>query len=179
VVAAMCLGAFPAQAQFNYNGGHANNTNWGFNGNWSGGSHPMDSTQTATFDQSVPKAPPIVTLVVPKPPPSIPIIGTLNLDGSIPSGYTFQGGTLQLGGAATINVQSHNPFSDFAANATIDLLNNAIINTSPANSTLRVAGGITGNFGLTKEGPGTLTLSGTDTYTGNTAVTAGTRDACI
>src|SRR4029077_21277132 len=104
-------------------------------------------------------------------PPPVPTIGTLNLN---VGGFTFQNGTLQLGGAATINVQSHNPFADFAASAAIQLFTNATISTSPSNSTLSVAGGITGAFGLTKTGPGKLTLSGTNTYTGNTAVTAGT-----
>ena len=144
---------------------------WGFNGNWSGGPHPETFSDTASFNEagSPPLAP--VTLVSVQTPPPVPTIGTLNLN---VGGFTFQNGTLQLGGAATINVQSHNPFADFAASATIQLFSNATISTSLANSTLSVAGGITGAFGLTKTGPGKLTLSGTNTYTGNTAVTAGT-----
>ena len=144
---------------------------WGFNGNWSGGPHPETFSDTASFNEagSPPLAP--VTLVSVQTPPPVPTIGTLNLN---VGGFTFQNGTLQLGGAATINVQSHNPFADFAASATIQLFSNATISTSLANSTLSVAGGITGAFGLTKTGPGNLTLSGTNTYTGNTAVTAGT-----
>ena len=144
---------------------------WGFDGNWSGGPHPETFSDTASFNEagSPPLAP--VTLVSVQTPPPVPTIGTLNLN---VGGFTFQNGTLQLGGAATINVQSHNPFADFAASATIQLFSNATISTSLANSTLSVAGGITGAFGLTKTGPGKLTLSGTNTYTGNTAVTAGT-----
>ena len=114
---------------------------WGFNGNWSGGPHPETFSDTASFDEagSPPLAP--VTLVSVQTPPPVPTIGTLNLN---VGGYTFQNGTLQLGGAATINVQSHNLFEDFAANATIQLFSNATINTSLADSTLSVAGGITG-----------------------------------
>src|SRR6516162_6480233 len=134
---------------------------WGFNGNWSGGPHPETFSDTATFNEagSPPLAP--VTLVSVQTPPPVPTIGELNFN---VGGYSFQNGTLQLGGAATVNVQSHNPFEDFAANATIQLFSNATINTSLANSTLSVAGGITGAFGLTKTGPGKLTLSGTNIY---------------
>jgi autotransporter-associated beta strand protein len=144
---------------------------WGFNGNWSGGPHPETFSDTASFNEAGSPPPAPVTLISVQTPPPVPTIGTLNLN---VGGFTFQNGTLQLGGATTINVQSHNPFADFAASATIQLFSNATISTSLANSTLSVAGGITGAFGLTKTGPGNLTLSGTNTYTGNTAVTAGT-----
>lgn len=40
--------------------------------------------------------------------------------------------------------------------------------------TLAVSGNISGGFGLTKQGPGTLTLSGSNSYTGGTTVAAGT-----
>src|SRR6516164_7030243 len=127
-------------------------------------------TQPHSIEAGSPPLAP-VTLVSVQTPPPVPTIGTLNLN---VGGYTFQNGTLQLGGAATLNVQSHNLFEDFAANATIQLFSNATINTSLADSTLSVAGGITGAFGTGKTGPGKLTLSGTNTYTGDTAVTAGT-----
>jgi autotransporter-associated beta strand protein len=171
LLAWLCVGPFAAHANPFFwqrdSGG-----DWFGNGNWSGGPHPTSFSDTATFtknnDPGSP-APAPVNLV--SEPPEVPTIGTLNLN---VRGYTFQNGTLQLGGLATINVQSHNRFEDFAANATIQLFNNTTINTSLAKSTLSVAGGITGAFGLTKTGPGKLTLSGTNTYTGNTAVTAGT-----
>lgn len=40
--------------------------------------------------------------------------------------------------------------------------------------TVTLSGAASGDFGLTKEGAGTLTLSGANTYTGTTTVTAGT-----
>jgi fibronectin-binding autotransporter adhesin len=173
LLAVMCPGPFAAQAK-DFDWQRDSGGDWFGNGNWSGGPNPTSSSDTATFtknnDPGSP-APAPVNLLSESGSPNVPIIGTLNLN---VGGYMFQNGTLQLGGAATINVQSHNPFADFAANATIQLLNDATINTSLANSTLSVTGGITGAFGLTKTGPGTLTLSGTNTYTGNTAVTAGT-----
>jgi outer membrane autotransporter protein len=175
LLAGLCLGGFTAHANPFFwqrdSGG-----DWFGNGNWSGGPHPTSFSDTATFtknnDPGSPAPAPVNLL---NAPPEVPTIGTLNLN---VGGYTFQNGTLRLGGlqilgGATINVQSHNSFDDFATSATIQLFNNATINTSLANSTLRVAGGITGNFGSTKTGPGELTLSGTNTYTGNTAVTAG------
>src|SRR6516164_873392 len=127
-------------------------------------------TQPHSIEAGSPPLAP-VTLVSVQTPPPVPTIGELNLN---VGGYTFQNGTLQLGGAATVNVQSHNLFEDFAANATIQLFSNATINTSLADSTLSVAGGITGAFGTGAFGLGKLTLSGTNTYTGDTAVTAGT-----
>jgi len=45
--------------------------------------------------------------------------------------------------------------------------------TTTAN-TLTIGGNITGAFGITKAGAGNLTLSGANTYTGNTTVSAGT-----
>src|SRR5262245_32560317 len=144
---------------------------WGFNGNWSGGPHPETFSDTASFNEAGSPSPAPVTLVSVQTPPPFPTIGILNLN---VGGYTFQNGTLQLGGAATINVQSHNPFEDFAANATIELFNTATINTEFSDSTLRVAGVITGAVALTKAGPGTLILSGTNTYMGGTTISAGT-----
>src|SRR4029077_11371424 len=116
---------------------------WGDNGNWSGGSHPTSFSDTATFNLLAGNSPGVVLVSV-QTPPAVPTIGILNLDGRAAGGFTFQNGTLQLGGATTINVQSHNPFEDFAANATIELFNTATINTEFSDSTLRVAGVITG-----------------------------------
>src|SRR5262249_10642960 len=147
---------------------------WGDNGNWSGGPHPISFSDTATFNLLAGSSPAVTLGPTTGTPAGLPIIGALNLDGQVGGGFSFQRGTLQLGGATTINVQSHNPFEDFAANATIELFNAATINTEFPDSTLHIAGGITGAFALTKAGPGTLILSGTNTYTGNTTVNGGT-----
>jgi autotransporter-associated beta strand protein len=64
--------------------------------------------------------------------------------------------------------------------ATADLTLNCGLALSDANNwdvaagrTLTVGGGVSGGFSITKKGDGTAILSGTNTYTGNTAVSAG------
>jgi len=157
LLAGLCLGGFTAYAT-DFDWQRDSGGDWFGNGNWSGGPHPTSFSDTATFTKNnEPGSPAPAPVNLLSEPPDVPTIGILNLN---VRGYTFQNGTLQLGGPATINVQSHNPFADFAANATIQLFSNATISTSLANSTLSVAGGITGAFGLTKTGPGKLDLIG-------------------
>jgi autotransporter-associated beta strand protein len=67
------------------------------------------------------------------------------------TGYTLQGGTITLGGAAAANV---------------------ITATTGIAATLNSV--IAGSSGLRKEGGGTVTLGGVNTYSGTTAVVAGT-----
>jgi YVTN family beta-propeller protein/autotransporter-associated beta strand protein len=76
-------------------------------------------------------------------------------------GPVFTGGTLQFAGA---NISSTLPISLQSAGGIFD--------TNGNNATL--AGTISGPGGLTKIGAGTLTLSGSGTYTGATSVNAGT-----
>jgi fibronectin-binding autotransporter adhesin len=61
----------------------------------------------------------------------------------------------------------------FNTSTVLNLQNNVAIDTGPPNSTLSVAGTMTGGFGFTKTGPGTLTLSGNNSYTGLTVVSGG------
>ena len=141
LLAWLCLGPFAAHAN-DFFWQRDSGGDWFANGNWSGGPNPTSFSDTATFTKNnhpgSPAPAPVNLLSV---GPDVPTIGILNLN---VRGYTFQNGTLQLGGPATINVQSRNPFADFAANATIQLFSNATINTSLADSTLSVAGG--GNY---------------------------------
>jgi YVTN family beta-propeller protein/autotransporter-associated beta strand protein len=81
-------------------------------------------------------------------------------------GPVFTGGTLQFAGA---NIASSLPILLQAAGGTFD--------TNGNNATL--AGTISGPGGLTKIGAGTLTLSGSNTYTGATSVNAGTLQAGV
>jgi fibronectin-binding autotransporter adhesin len=55
----------------------------------------------------------------------------------------------------------------------ITLTGDATINGSVAGAVFELAGPISGGFGLTKTGPGTLLLSGASTYSGATLVSAG------
>lgn len=77
------------------------------------------------------------------------------------------GGTLKL--SAAINpliIQGSTPF-DVVINT-----GGGVIDTNTRDTAINVA--ITGTGGLTKAGEGTLTLSGSNTYVGNTTVTGGT-----
>ena len=89
--------------------------------------------------------------------------GTLILSGSstFAGTTTVTGGTLQVGGGGTGGALTGN------------LVNNAalIFNRSDAST---YAGGISGSGGVTKSGAGLLTLSGSNSYAGDTTLAGGT-----
>jgi fibronectin-binding autotransporter adhesin len=82
-------------------------------------------------------------------------------DGSATNTLVLNGGTLQAGGAIT---SPSTRGVTLSANSTVDTVANAV----------SIAGVVSGTSNLTKNGTGTLTLSGANTYTGNTVVNAGT-----
>jgi len=113
--------------------------------------------------------------------------GTLNLN----TAATYSGLTSVLGGTLATTAANRLPTSGtvaIAAGATLALggnqtlaavsgsgaivLGSATLTTGSASSTF--AGRISGRGGLTKTGPGTLTLSGSNSFTGDTLVNAGT-----
>lgn len=113
--------------------------------------------------------------------------GTLTLGG----GSTFSGGVAVNAGTLATNAANRLPTSGtvaIAQGAALSLGGNqslAAISGSGAiqlgantlttgSATSTFAGSISGNGGLTKVGPGTLTLSGSNTFKGDTTVTAGT-----
>jgi autotransporter-associated beta strand protein len=115
--------------------------------------------------------------------------GTLNLGnsaalGAATSTLTINGGSIDntSGGPLTVPnypmlwnsgftyVGSSNPLNLGAGGVT--LAANATVNV--ANNTLTVGGAISGAYGLTQTGAGTLLLGGANTYTGNTLVSGGT-----
>ena len=114
------------------------------------------------------------------------LAGQLNLNNSNSIGtgvLTIYGGTLDnTSGSATAlartNTQAWNGDFTFAGSANLSLGNGAValggnrLVTVNAN-TLTEAGVISGAYGLTKAGAGTLTLSGLSTYTGGTIVNGG------
>jgi autotransporter-associated beta strand protein len=85
---------------------------------------------------------------------------------------TVTGNAIGLQSGATVTDSFNNSGTDtlpgFALNGP------AIFSVTPASQTLRISGGISGAFGLTKTGAGTLLLAGTNTYTGTTTVGGGT-----
>ena len=90
--------------------------------------------------------------------------GSLTLSGSsiYSGGTTVSGGTLQLGNGTTKN-----------GSVAGDILNNSTLVF--ANPALQVyTGAISGGGSLIKNGPGTLQLTATHTYTGPTVINAGT-----
>jgi autotransporter-associated beta strand protein len=109
-------------------------------------------------------------------------ITTLTMESGSSSGaaVTTGGGTLTLGGNVTVNANgsgavgasiSGGGFLDLgAANRNITVANGLAANDFDVATTIQV----TGAFGITKLGAGTLTLESANTYTGATAVSAGT-----
>jgi len=92
--------------------------------------------------------------------------GVLNVSadnnlGSAAGGLTFNGGTLQFGSA--FNLADTRTITLNGGGGTFDTNG---FNTS-------ISQGITGSGGLTKTGPGTLTLSGSNSYSGGTVLNAG------
>jgi fibronectin-binding autotransporter adhesin len=92
------------------------------------------------------------------------VANSANALGCTGSSASFSGGTLKVNGAG---LAISTPMTLGSAGGTID--------TNANNATL--SGIVSGSGGLTKSGTGTLTLSGANTYTGATAVNAGTLQA--
>jgi autotransporter-associated beta strand protein len=126
--------------------------------------------------------------------------GTLTLSGNntFTGGLSISGGTVTLGNAGALNSTTPNAVS--MSGGTLNINGNGVtisdlsgssgtVNNNGANATLTVnkasgssafsgvlANG-TGTLGLTKSGAGTLVLSGANTYSGTTTISAGTLEA--
>ncbi|MDQ0390285.1 autotransporter domain-containing protein [Labrys monachus] len=95
--------------------------------------------------------------------------GTLSVSddgalGDVSGGLTFNGGTLEVTGTSFTSTTRSIIWGDGGGGFDID----------DAGNTFTVSQTLTGIGGLTKSGAGTLVLSGADTYTGATTVSAGT-----
>ena len=96
--------------------------------------------------------------------------GTLSIagDGAIggtSSSIVFNGGVLQITGTTLTNLGSHTVnWSSF----------NGGLDIAAANNTFTISQNMAGSGSLTKLGAGTLVLSGTNTYAGDTTISAGT-----
>ncbi len=80
--------------------------------------------------------------------------------------------TLTLGAAAT-DIDLSTSTQDLTMNCPLALGAANVWNVA-SGKTLTVGGGVSGAFAVTKQGTGTVTLSGTNDYTGNTVVSNGT-----
>ena len=127
--------------------------------------------------------------------------GTLIINGSVTGTTAVAGGTLALGndtaldtaltltgggnlqsqgGARTIpNTVAVTVNGDFGVTGSqpLDIAANVALGATPTvttSNTTTMSGVISGGSGLTKAGTGTLVLSGTNTYSGNTNINAGT-----
>ena len=91
---------------------------------WTPATIPNSSSATASFNAATGSSPDVSLAGAPF------TVGTLDLNNDVSGGFTFQNGTLQLAGPATINVESHNLAPDVDTTATIALQAEATINTS-------------------------------------------------
>ena len=100
--------------------------------------------------------------------------GTLTIatSASLPSGYplTVNAGTVNIGtgSGVSVNVSTLTVNGGTLANGTITSSSNYVVKSGT------ISTGLGGTGGLTKTGSGIVTLSGSNTYQGQTAVTAGT-----
>ncbi len=106
--------------------------------------------------------------------------GTLQLGGAASSSaattVTVSGNALSLGGTApAITLDASKSAFDLTYDIAtpVTLLQMTMINGG-GNASLRISGPLSGNGGLIKSSPGNLTLSGTNTYSGDTTLSAGT-----
>lgn len=97
-------------------------------------------------------------------------------------GTTINGGTLVISSDANLGDSTGGVVLDggtlentaaIATSRSVDLANN-IGGTLQTDASLTIAGNITDSGALIKTGTGTLTLAGTDSYTGGTTISAGT-----
>ena len=119
---------------------------------------------------------------------NVPVVYVNHRNGGGDATFTVQGGTANIGAGGIVTAGGPAAFNlggsggTLAATAAWSSSLNAVLSGTGANAihfnttggNIAMTGVLSGGGGLTKNGNGTLTLSGTNTYTGATAVSAGT-----
>jgi autotransporter-associated beta strand protein len=102
--------------------------------------------------------------------------GTYNLNGGLLSISSSRGLTAGTGGNAVFNMNGGTLHSgtSVAASVPISIGSGSNASFDTGSGTMTISAGINGSGKLTKTGTGALILSGTNTYSGGTVVTAGT-----
>lgn len=154
-------------------GSWVNGTNWGE----APGDFPSGSSDRATFSSAGNGSAKIVTLDV------AITLRRLNFSADQTGSITLAPG---IGGSLTLTtasiIRSGQPSLEVLAGSGNHTITADVTLSGPdthrwvigSNQTLTVAGNIDGSQGLTLSGPGTLMLTGTNTYTGPTVMTQGT-----
>ena len=111
--------------------------------------------------------------------------GLLNINNNLALGsgaFTISGGSIDTTVPGTVlanNPQAWNGDFTFVGSNNLDLGSGSVTlggnrQVTVNAGTLSVGGAISGVYGITLPGPGTLVLTGTNTYTGDTAINGGT-----
>jgi autotransporter-associated beta strand protein len=127
---------------------------WDTAGNWSGDIVATGSDSTANFN----------TL-------NIPADTTVNLDSAQMIGSLVFGDTDTSSAAGWTLANNAEPANTLTLSGTTPTVT---VNALGGTKTVTISAAVAGSAGLTKSGPGTLTLSGSNSYSGATTVTAGT-----
>ena len=164
-----------------WNGGSASDNNWSSNPNWSTSAAPGFFGDGVVFDGSTRLTPLMETNY------SVTSLTFNNTAGSFTLGtsgkfltLTGSGVTNNSAASQTINIPismgAAQTLNAVAGNVTFsqNITNNGNLLTVSGTSNTIVSAAITGSAGLVKTGAGTLTLSGTGSYSGTTTVNAGT-----